>query len=90
MLVKRTCTFLVVACMATCLTQVATAFDLNSVTPAPAAQQKPDWAGFYLKSNPGGGFDSIPWTTVGPSNGFSPTDPGRPVNDNFGLSLIHI
>jgi len=86
-LVKRACTFLVVAGVATCLAQVATALDLNSVTLAPAAPQKPDWAGFYLKSNPGSGSDAIPWTAVGPSNGFSPTGAGRPVNDNFGYNF---
>ncbi len=86
-LVKRTCTFLIVASVAACLAQVAAALDLNSVTPPSAPAQKPDWAGFYLKSNPSSGSDSIPWTTVGPSNGFSPTGQGRSVNDNVGYNF---
>ncbi len=88
MLLRRACKLLVVACVATCFVQAASAFDLSSVTPAPAPTQKPDWAGFYLRSNPGSGSDAIPWTTLAPSGGFvSPGASGRPASENFGYNF---
>ena len=87
MLVKRTCTLLAAAWVATCFAQVAAALDLQSVTPAPAQPQKPDWAGFYLKNN-AGAADSIPWTTLPASNGFSsPAGAAPAVNENFGYNF---
>jgi opacity protein-like surface antigen len=86
-LVNKACTFLVVSCVVACLAQAAAAFDLNSVTP-PKQQQKPDWAGFYIKGNSGGGSDSIPWATPGSSTGFSsPTSSAPPINENFGYNF---
>jgi outer membrane immunogenic protein len=62
--------------------------DLNAVTPAPPAPpQKPDWAGFYLKNNSGGGSDSVPWTTLPASSGFSSPAGAAPVNDSFGYNF---
>jgi opacity protein-like surface antigen len=87
-LVNKACTFLVVACVGACLAQAAAAFDLNSVTPPPTQQQKPDWAGFYIKGNSGGGSDSFPWATPGSSTGFSaPTSSAPPINENFGYNF---
>jgi outer membrane immunogenic protein len=88
-LVKRACTFLVVACVGACLSQAAAALDLNSVTAAPPKQQqKPDWAGFYIKGNSGGGSDSIPWMTLGTSTGFSsPTASAPPTSESFGYNF---
>lgn len=88
MLVNRACTVLLIACVGACLTQVAAATELNNfpVTPPPQPQ-KPDWAGFYFRANPGGS-DSVPWTTPGTANGFtSSTSATAPVNENFGYNF---
>jgi outer membrane immunogenic protein len=85
-LVKGACTFLLVVCVGACLTQVASATDLNSFPVTPPQPQKPDWAGFYFRSNSGGGSDSVPWTTPGPTNGFSSAATSS-VNDNFGYNF---
>jgi len=84
-LLNKACTWLMVACVGTCLMSGAFAFDLNSVTPAPAQTQKPDWAGFYLRSNVSTGSDAIPWTTGAPSNGFGSTN--APINEKFGYNF---
>jgi len=90
--ISRTCTFLCVACLGTCLAQAATAMDLNvdPVTPPPA--QRPAWAGFYLHSNSGGSPDASAWTSIGIAKGA--TSPfgslgttGHPVNENFGYNF---
>jgi outer membrane immunogenic protein len=68
-LVRETCTLLAAICVAACFAQAAAAFDLNTITPAPAKpQQKPDWAGFYFR-NGSAGSDS--WTVLTPSTGFA-------------------
>jgi opacity protein-like surface antigen len=87
-LVNRACTFLVVACVGACLAQVAFALDLNNFAVTPAQPQKPDWAGFYFRANPGSGADAVPWTTLAPSNGFaSPAPANSPINENFGYNF---
>jgi outer membrane immunogenic protein len=87
-LVNRACTFLIVACMGACVTQVAGATDLNYFPVAPSAPQKPDWAGFYLRTNPDGGSPGTGWTTLAPSNGFaSPAPATSPINENFGYNF---
>ncbi len=87
MLVNKACTFLVAACVGACLAQAAAALDLNTVMVAPPKQQQPDWAGFYFKGN-SGGSDNIPWTTLGPSAGFSsPAASAPPVNESFGYNF---
>jgi len=87
-LVKRACTFLVVAGVGACLARAAAATDLNYFPVTPPQPQKPDWAGFYFRANPGSGPDSIPWTTLGPSTGFtSPAPATSPVNENFGYNF---
>src|SRR5271155_4352100 len=87
-LVKRACTFLVVACVGTCVAQVAAALDLNAVTPPPPVmqQQKLDWAGYYFKNNSGG---ADPWTAIAPATGFSAPTAGTaaPTNGNFGYNF---
>lgn len=90
--VKRACTSLVVACvaacMAACIAPSAGAMDLNYFPVTPAQPDRPDWAGFYLKANPGSGSDSIPWTTPGTTNGFSsPGAAAKPVNEAFGYNF---
>ena len=87
MLVKRACTFLVVACVGTCVAQVAAALDLNAVTPppAPTQQQKPDWAGYYFKNNSGA---ADPWAAIAPSTAFSAqTATAAQTNGNFGYNF---
>ena len=86
MLVKKACTFLVAACVGTCIAQVAAALDLTTVTPPTTAQQqKPDWAGYYFKNNSGG---ADPWTSIAPSIGFSsPSAAAAPTNGNFGYNF---
>jgi outer membrane immunogenic protein len=76
------------ACATTCLAQVAAATELNYL-PAPSSQtqQKPDWAGFYFRNNSGNGSDSVPWTALGSSKGFSSNSPTAPVNENFGYNF---
>jgi opacity protein-like surface antigen len=87
-LVNRACTFLVVACVGACLVQAAGAMDLNSFPVTPPPPQKPDWAGFYIKDNSGGGSAGVPWTTFSPTNAFSsPTIAAPPVNENFGYNF---
>src|SRR5208282_3527095 len=86
--VKRVCTFLIVACLGACIAQGAGATDLKFYPDTPPQPNRPDWAGFYFRANPGGGSDSIPWTTPGTPNGFSsPGAATRPVNDNFGYNF---
>ena len=87
MLVKRACTFLIVACVGTCVAQVAAALDLNAVTPppAPTQQQKPDWAGYYFKNNSG---SADPWAAIAPSTAFSAqTATAAQTNGNFGYNF---
>jgi opacity protein-like surface antigen len=88
-LVKRGCTLLAVIGVATCFAQVAGAMDLNSFSPAPPQPQNPAWAGFYLHNNSSGGAsESVPWTTVGPSSGFSsPPAPATSVNSSVGYNF---
>jgi len=89
-LVKRACTFLLAAGVGACLAQGAAATDFNSVAPAPQQPQKPEWAGFYLRYN-SGGSDSVPWTTLSPSTGFSSPGasaaPAPSLNENFGYNF---
>jgi len=84
-LVNRACTFLLVAAVGACVTQVAGATDLNNFAVPPPAPQKPDWAGFYLKSNSGGDGGAA-WTALPPSNGFS-SAAAPSVNDTFGYNF---
>jgi outer membrane immunogenic protein len=90
-LVKRACTLLLVFGVGACLVQAAAALDLNYFPVTPPQPQKPDWAGFYFKPNPGGGSSPIPWTTLAPSNGFvspaSATAPTAPTNGTFGYNF---
>jgi outer membrane immunogenic protein len=84
-LVKKTCTLLVAACVGTCLAQAAAALDLSTVTPAPAPQQKPDWAGYYFRNNSSNGD---PLTAIAPSIGFSsPTAVTSATNENVGFNF---
>ncbi len=85
----RACTFLLVACLGACLAQAAGATDLNYFPVTPPAPQQPDWAGFYIKDNSGGGGSAgIPWTTPGPANGFSSSGAAtHPTNENFGYNF---
>ena len=85
-LVKKTRTFLLVSCVAACFAQAASALDLNTITPPPVKpQQKPDWAGFYFKSNSG---TSDPWTALTPATGFtSPTNAAPPTSEAFGYNF---
>jgi outer membrane immunogenic protein len=86
-LVNRACAFLVVAGAAACSVQAACATELNYF-PAPQAttSQQPNWAGFYIKNNYSAGADSVPWSTLSPTNGFSSsTTPA--VNDTFGYNF---
>ena len=86
--VKRVCTFLIVACLGACIAQAASAMDLNYFPVTPAQPNSPDWAGFYFRANPGGGSDSIPWSTLGTANGFSSSGAAsKPVNENFGYNF---
>jgi opacity protein-like surface antigen len=85
-LLRRAWAFLIVASLGACLAQAAAALDLNTVTPP--QQKKPDWAGFYIKDNSSGGSDSVTWTTLGPSSGFStPAVPASSVNKSFGYNF---
>jgi outer membrane immunogenic protein len=87
-LVNRAWTFLVIAGVAVCLTQVAAATELNNFPVTPPQPQKPDWAGFYFRTNPGSGSDSLPWTTLGTSSGFaSPAPATSPINESFGYNF---
>jgi outer membrane immunogenic protein len=91
-LLNRACTLLIAACVGTCVTQAALAFDLNSVTPPLAKpQQKPDWAGFYFKGSSAGSSDGIPWATLAPGqNSLAPTalaPTPAPANSNFGYNI---
>lgn len=86
-LVRKTCTLLLVTCAAACLAQAASALDLNTVTPAPPkAQPKPDWAGFYFKNGSG---SSDPWTTLAPlgSSGFTSPTAAAPTSETFGYNF---
>jgi outer membrane immunogenic protein len=85
-LVKRACTFLLVACGGACLAQVAAATDLNNFPLTPPQPQKPDWAGFYFRNN-SGGPDNVPWTTLPPSNGFASSPAASPLNETFGYNF---
>src|ERR1700733_4776306 len=85
-LVKKTRTFLLVSCVAACFAHAASALDLNTVTAPPAkSQQKPDWAGFYFKSNSG---TSDPWTALTPATDFTaPTNAAPPTSEAFGYNF---
>jgi outer membrane immunogenic protein len=84
--VKRICIVLFVVCFGSCMVRAASATDLNAFSPLPPPPDRPAWAGFYFK--PGAGSDTIPWSTAGPANGFSPsTAATAPVNDNFGYNF---
>jgi outer membrane immunogenic protein len=87
-LVKKACTFAIVAGVAACFAQAASALDLNTITPPPPkTQPKPDWAGFYFKNNSGA---PDPWTALAPaaSSGFSsPTAASAPTNETFGYNF---
>ncbi len=86
--VKGVCTLLTVACLGACITQAASATDLNYFPVTPAQSNGPDWAGFYFRANPDGGSGSIPRTALGPASGL--TSPGaatKPVNENFGYNF---
>ncbi len=84
--VKRACTLLIVACLGVCIAQAAGATDLNYFPVTPAQPNRPDWAGFYLRTNPGS--DSIPWTSLGTANGFTSSGAAtHPVNENFGYNF---
>jgi len=87
-LLNRACALLLVAGVGACLSQGAAATDLKNYLPAtPPQPQKPDWAGFYLRANPGGS-DSVPWTSPATSNGFaSPNVATAPVNETFGYNF---
>lgn len=87
-LIRNVCTLLVGACLAACLAQAARALDLNETQPVPQAQtQKPDWAGFYLRSN-SGGANAVPWTAISPTSGFAPADASRgPTDEKFGYNF---
>jgi outer membrane immunogenic protein len=87
--VRKTCTLMASICAVACLSQAASALDLNTITPPPAKpQQKPDWAGFYFRNNSSG---SDPWTVLRPSNGFAapttPTMTTQPSSENFGYNF---
>ena len=78
-------TALLIAGATAFLSPTAGATDLNNlVTPAPQPQ-KPDWAGFYLRANPGGA-DSVPWTAPG-ANGFAASGAASSVNESFGYNF---
>jgi outer membrane immunogenic protein len=89
-LLNRAGTFLVAALAAACLTQAAGATELTNLPTPPQqsqAPQKPEWAGFYLKTNPTDG-SAIPWTAAGGSTAFTTTAPtAGPVNENFGYNF---
>ena len=78
---------MIVACVGTCVAQVAAALDLNAVTPPPPPkqQQKPDWTGYYFNNNSGG---KDPWAAIAPSTAFSAgTATPAPTNGNFGYNF---
>jgi outer membrane immunogenic protein len=85
-LVKKTCTLLATICVAACFTQAASAFDLNTITPAPTKpQQKPDWAGFYFRNGSAG---SDPWTVLTPSTGFAARPSAtQPTSESIGYNF---
>lgn len=84
---NRACFLFVVACVAACFAQGASATDLKDFAPAPAPPQKPDWAGFYIRNNSGGSSDRAPWTTLpAPAGGFSAAS-SPSVNDTFGYNF---
>jgi len=85
-LVKRACTFLIVACVGAALPRAASALDLKDFAVTPPAPEKPAWAGFYLKDNAGGGSSGPAWTALAPSGGFS-SAPATPTNETFGYNF---
>jgi outer membrane immunogenic protein len=84
-LLNRTHALLVAACVSACFVQGAAAMDLNDFPVTPPAPQKPEWAGFYLRNNSGGGADNIPWGALTPANGFAASTPS--VNNTFGYNF---
>lgn len=87
--IKRACIFLIAGCVGAVLAQAAGATELSNFPAPPPQPQKPDWAGFYFRSNPTAGSDSVPWTTVSPSHGFgAPAAPSSStINENFGYNF---
>lgn len=70
------------------MAQVAAAADFSVFSVTPSQPQRPDWAGFYLRGNPGGGSDGVSWTNLGNSSGFSSFGAAAPaVNDSFGYNF---
>lgn len=89
--ISRTCSFLLLACLGACWAQAAAAIDLNVDPVTPSPPQRPDWAGFYLRSNPGGNSDTM-WQSIGAATGASspfasPGAAAHPVNENFGYNF---
>jgi outer membrane immunogenic protein len=83
--VKKTCTVLLLTCATAWFAPAALALDLNTITPPPPkAQQKPDWAGFYFKSNSG---SSDPWTALAPSTTFAPSVTAPSTGETFGYNF---
>ena len=85
-LVNRACILLLVACAAALLPRGANALDLKDFPTTPPEPQKPDWAGFYFRANPGDS-GSIPWTTPTTANGFTSPIFTPPVNESFGYNF---
>lgn len=71
------------------MVQVAGATDLNGSSVAtPSPPQRPDWAGFYLRTSPGGGSGGSPWINSGAVSAFSSPGATTPaVNDSFGYNF---
>jgi outer membrane immunogenic protein len=85
-LVNRTNTLLVAACVSACFMQGAAAMDMNDFPMTPPAPQKPEWAGFYLRNNSGAASNTPAWTTVTPANGFS-SSTASPTNKTAGYNF---
>ena len=87
---NRACGAIIVACLIAGWTQVARATDISQFDViTPAAPQKPEWAGSYLRSNGGFGPDGAAWTSLGNSAVAFPP-PGtvtHPFNENFGYNF---
>jgi len=88
--VGRACTLLLVAGFGACLAQGAGATDFNAFSAAPGQPQGPDWAGFYLRGNPGGSGPpgGLSWANPGSPGAFSSFGAASPaVNDSFGYNF---
>ena len=83
---RRTGKILLVACIGACAAQMAAATDMNSLAPTPAPTQRPDWTGFYLRSNSGGGADSV-WSNLNGTSAFSSPGTAHPFDENFGYNF---